>query len=418
MAYKRKTERQGLVKAHKIALEPTAKQANMMSRCAGYARVAQNRGVEIFYEGLDRDEWLDGYKIAKIFNAEKYELFEWCSELPQSPAKFAIKDNLDQAISRWGKHCKDIKHGNKPSRKQGAPKFKKYRDGKSFRIDNGVGSVSVKGDRLKCPIGKIKMRETLRFDGVIRKVHIKQEGRKWFAVIVVETCHQPLPPKKEGFLFGVDMGIRMLATIFNADTGIIAEISNLRLLECYKAKLRRLNKKLARSIQIHGKDSYSKRRDDTIRELNATHAVIKQIRGDLIHKATTALVMSAREIRVETLNISGMMKNSRLARALSDACMGQFLRTLEYKCEWYGVKFVKIDRWYPSTQICSECGHQQKLSLSCEIYKCANNECAAEKPRDWNASINIALYEENSGTDSSSEADENFTLVESLPLLV
>ena len=418
MTHKRTTERTGIVKTHKIALNPTAKQENMFSRCAGYARVAQNKGLEIFIQGLDEGKWYNSYDIAKMFNAEKYDLYDWCDELPQSPAKYAIKDNLCQAIDRWGKYRKEIKNGEKPSRKQGFPKFKKYTDVKSFRIDNGEGTVKIKANKMKCAIGSIKMHEELRFEGTVRQVRIKKDGKKWFAVITVETFVQYAEPKKTGFVFGIDMGIRTLATIFNVDTGMIGVIPNLRLLRHYQDKIRRLNKKLARSINIHGKDNYSKRRDKTRQELNNTHAIIKQIRRDLIHQATTAVVMSAREVKVETLNIAGMMKNSRLAKSIQDSCMGEFLRVLEYKCLWYGVKFTKIDKWYPSTQICSECGHQQKLSLSCEIYRCSNQECLFEINRDWNAAINIGVYEKDSGTDSSFEADKNFTLVESSPLLV
>lgn len=418
MSHRRKTARTGIVKAHKIALDPTSEQAVMFSRCAGYARVAQNRGLDIFREGLDRGEWLSSYDIAKLFNAEKYDLYEWCRELPQYPAKYAIKDNLDQGVRSWGDYCKEKKAGNKKARRVGFPRYKKYRDGKSFRIDDGPNTVSAKGKKLKTAIGIISMREEVRFAGSIRRVHIKKEGRRWFAVLIVETLHQyPEKAKKEGFVFGIDMGIRVLATIFNSSTQMIAEIPNLRLLASYQKKLRHLNKKLSRSLTTHGSQNRSVRRDKTIEQINHTHSLIRRMRSDLIHKATTDLVMSAREIRVETLNIAGMMRNSRLARSIQDACMGEFLRVLEYKCKWHGVKFVKIDRWYPSSQICSGCGGRQKLSLSCETYRCPNPVCLKETPRDWNAAINIAVCETTSGTDSAAEADKNFTLVETSPLL-
>ena len=120
------------------------------------------------------------------------------------------------------------------------------------------------------------------------------------------------------------------------------------------------------------------------------HALVVNIRSDIHHKATTAIAKSAGRV-VEDMNVAGMLRNRRLARAISDAGMSGFLAKLEYKCIWYGAEYVKADRWYPSSKLCSQCGWKNgDLTLSDREWRCG--DCGALNGRDANAAVNLANW--------------------------
>ena len=121
------------------------------------------------------------------------------------------------------------------------------------------------------------------------------------------------------------------------------------------------------------------------------HFDIANLRADHHHKATAQIAKRGGAVKVETLNVSGMKRNRRLARAIGDAGMSEFVRQLEYKCAWYGTAFEKVDRWYPSSKTCSACGAvKQSLLLSERTYRC--NLCGFECARDENAARNLQIY--------------------------
>ena len=121
------------------------------------------------------------------------------------------------------------------------------------------------------------------------------------------------------------------------------------------------------------------------------HARIVQVRNDNHHKATTAIAKCAGRVVVESLNVSGMMKNGRLSRAIADAGMAGLLAKLEYKCAWYGAEYIKADRWFPSSKLCARCGwHNGDLSLSDRGWRCGG--CGAVNERDANAVLNLEMW--------------------------
>ena len=146
---------------------------------------------------------------------------------------------------------------------------------------------------------------------------------------------------------------------------------------------------IARSRTAHGRSNHSNRRERLYAKRRKVHARIVQTRNDNHHKATTAIAKCAGRVVVETLNVSGMLRNRRLARAIADAGMAGFLAKLEYKCAWYGAEFVKADRWFPSSKLCAHCGwHNGELSLSDREWWCGS--CGALNERDANAAMNLA----------------------------
>lgn len=341
-----------------------------MSKHAGYARVAYNFALSSLKVGLDNDEWRSYIDIKREFNAVKYDKFDWCEELSQNASKNAIH-NLGHAITRW---------------KKGQNKFPVYknRSGKcSYQADNGEGTVEVYKKRINLPkIGWVRMREELRYSGEITKVVVSKHNNKWHVSITVRRLdsnnykHQPaLFGDKEPI--GIDVGINTLATCSNGDT-----YHNPRPLKRYERKLAREQRKLSRKQK--GSQNWHKQK----KRVTVIHARIANIRDDAHHQATIRIVRKASAIGIETLNISGMLKNRKIAKALSDSAVGNFLSKLKYKAKRRGIPIHEADRFFASSKTCSNCGHKKAdLTLFERTYHCA--ECGFQGDRDLNAAINL-----------------------------
>ena len=360
------------LRPHKIELDPNNKQSTRMAQHAGYARVAFNFALSSFKAGLDEDEWRSYIDIKREFNAVKRDKFDWCDSLSQNASKNAIH-NFGDAVTRWKKGQNRF------------PVYKKRSDRISYQADNGEGTVEVYKKRIKLPkIGWVRMREELRYSGEITKVVVSKRNDKWFASITVRNLdsnnynHQPsLFEKHEKEPIGIDVGINTLATCSNGDT-----YDNPRPLKRYERKLARANRGLARKVFRSKNWWKAKKRLETV------HYRIACIREDAHHQASTKIVRKASAIGVETLNISGMLKNRKLAKALSDSALSRFLTMLKFKADRRKIKITQADRFFASSKTCSNCGHKKDtLALSERTYRCS--ECGFECDRDLNAAINL-----------------------------
>nr|MDJ0519377.1 RNA-guided endonuclease TnpB family protein [Trichodesmium sp. MO_231.B1] len=150
---------------------------------------------------------------------------------------------------------------------------------------------------------------------------------------------------------------------------------------------RRVNKKESGFLR---NATQTKNRAKAVKRLAKLHKKVADIRADALHKLTTWLAKNHSTIVIEDLNVSGMLKNHKLASAIADCGFYEFKCQLSYKCEWYGSKLVIAPRFYPSSQICSHCGHQQKMPLSMRNYECGN--CGFKADRDFNAAVNLENY--------------------------
>lgn len=342
-----------------------------MAKHAGYARVAFNFGLSSFKAGLDNDEWRDYRGIKREFNAVKYDMFDWCKELSQNASKNAIH-NLGDAVTRWKKGQNNF------------PVYKKRSDRISYQADNGEGTVDVYKKRINLPkIGRVRMREELRYSGEITKVVISKHNNKWHASITVRRIdsdnynHQPALFDNTKEPIGIDVGINTLATCSNGDT-----YDNPRPLQRYLRKFARANRRLSRRQK--GSQNWHKAK----KLLTGVHARIANIRSDAHHQATIRIVRKASAIGIETLNISGMLKNRKIAKALSDSALGGFLTKLKYKADRCGIPIDEADQFFASSKTCSNCGHKKAdLTLSERTYHCS--ECGFEVDRDLNAALNL-----------------------------
>ena len=359
-------------KAYKYELDPNNSQRSSLQRHAGVARFTYNWGLEqrikIFKKKQGKARFTDAMKQHKLLNSLKKTQFPWMYQSSKCAPQEALRD--------LGKAFKNFYRGMKNGKKVGFPRFKRKGVRDSFRL-TGIIRFSVR--KIQLPkIGKIRLKEqkTCYYQGRILSVTVSRRAHKWFvSVTVEEEISDPVHIK--GKAVGVDLGIKTLATLSDGTV-----IPNPRALGRRITKLRKLSKSLSR------KKMGSKNREKAKLRLAKMHLRIFNIRRDTLHKLTTYLAKSHSRIVIEDLCVSGMMKNRRLARVVADVGMYEFRRQLEYKCLWHGSQLVIASRTFPSSKLCSACGHKKKeLSLSEREYEC--DECGLKIDRDLNAALNL-----------------------------
>lgn len=372
-------------RAHRVALKPTPDQESLFSQHAGYTRFAYNWALGEFKAGLEVGEWLTDRTLRPRWNRVKSMIAPWGAALCQNAAKYAIID-FGQAAYSWGDSLQRVKAGHCSGRRVGFPRFKRRRHEQGFRADNGPDTVRVDGKVVILPkIGKVPMVEELRFHGSVREVTVNRTAGIWFACFCIEDGQQA-PPVKNGPIVGVDVGVGTMAMRSDG-----TKVENPKALSSALQELRRVDKAIARSRNVHGRNDHSNRRERLYTRRRNLHARIVNVRNDNHHKATKAIAKSAGRVVVETLNVVGMLRNRRLARAVADAGMSGFLTKLEYKCLWYGAEYVKADRWFASSKLCSSYGWKNKdMTLSDREWRCG--ECGVMNERDVNAARNLEQW--------------------------
>ena len=347
----------------KTELKLNNKQKTLLAKHAGVARHAYNWGLATCFKALENNEKLPtAIDLHKKLVAEVKPIYSWYYEVSKCAPQQALR-NLSTAFKNWWIH----KHTK-------CPRFKKKGHHDSFYLE---GRVKVSGNRFKLPrIGWVNVHENLPAI-TPKNVTISRHADRWFIAFKYELDIANTPKIRERI--GVDIGINSLATCSDETV-----IKNRKAYRKHKKKLARLQRNLAR------KQKGSKNRQKAQVKLARQHKKVVQIRKDTIHKLTSWLAKNHSEIVIENLNVSGMLKNHRLASAVADCGFYEFRRQLEYKTEWYGSKLVMADRFYPSSQLCSNCQNKQKMPLSKRVYECKN--CGLKIDRDLNASINLELY--------------------------
>ena len=263
--------------------------------------------------------------------------------------------------------------------KLGFPKPKKRSKAiGSFRL---TGSIHVYHDAVQLPrLGRLRLheRDFIPTDAKVLSATVSEQAGSWFvSVQVEEDVAQPVPTIT--FVIGVDLGIKTLATLSDGTT-----FENPRALKHALQKLKRLERQKSR------RKKGSANRKKTSREIAKQHARVANIRKDASHKLTSYLCKNHALVAIEDLHVAGMLKNHKLAQAVSDANFGEIRRQLEYKADWYSTRLVAVDRFYPSSKTCSGCGYiKPELSLSERTFVC--EDCGMVLDRDLNAAINLRM---------------------------
>lgn len=360
-------------RAHKIRLNPTPEQEQYFRQAAGNARFVWNWAVAALRHARN-----DGLKLPLVgdlkteFNRIKRDQFPFIMDTTKCAPEQAFAD-VKQALANYFNDIKKRKNGKrrKDGKRVGFPKFKSRKRGYgSFYLSNDKFTVDGHGIRIP-KLGWVNMTEPLRFAGKIMSARISERAGSWFVSIQVQL---PAPPRTTPErVLGVDIGITSLAVDSDGEV-----FENQKHLAAAQRKLRRLNRWLAR------KRKGSQNGHKAKRKLARLHLRIANLRADATHKLTTRLAQKARVIALETLNVAGMLKNHKLARAIADAAFSEMVRQLRYKA----VQVVWVDPFYPSSKTCNECGYiNTALTLADRVWTCP--ACGGVLDRDVNAARNI-----------------------------
>ena len=360
-----------------------------MASHAGVARFAYNAGLAHVKEALDSGEPADWshYSLRRWWNENKDELTVnkttgevWWSQNSKESYSGGLR-SLAQGLSNWSQS----REGQRKGKRVGFPRFKSKNTVMRFAYSTGFTAPTA-GDPygLKLPrIGRVHCMENVydRVNGArLVCIAVSRRAGNWCASLTVER-EQPSSPAhtlKRGAV-GVDLGVKNLATLSDGTV-----IPNPRALGARLKALRKAQKALSRKVKG------SARRERARECVARLYARVADVRADVINKATTMITRTYGVVCVEDLNVAGMVKNHSLARSLSDASLGEFRRQLEYKTARTGAVLRVVDRWFPSSKTCSNCGVvKAKLSLSERTFNC--DDCGLSIDRDLNAAINIEV---------------------------
>lgn len=371
-----------ILRAYKTQLNPNNRQITKMKMNCGAARFGFNYALNKKKEFFDKKEKIPNNielhrELNKIKGTDELP-WAYCQGISKCSFQEALRD-CDKAFQNF---FREIKKKNK---KVGFPKFKsKKNDKQSFRL---TGTIKVLDGYIQLPrLGKIKLfeKDYLPKDSKILSATVSKRADRWFVSIQVEEEYKE---KSQGNgTIGVDLGIKTLATCSDGTTH-----------ENPKALKKNLKKLKRKQRQLSRKKKGSKNRGKAKNKLSKLHYRISNIRKDCLHKATSEIIQKNNVIVLEDLKISNMMKNHKLAQAISDVGMYEFKRQIDYKSVWNRRLVIYADQYFPSSKQCSCCGNKKdKLRLDERTYSCSN--CGMNMDRDLNAAKNLEqLYTPSSG---------------------
>lgn len=369
-----------MILSKKVRLKPTPEQESKLWQSVGTARFIYNwtlaRQEENYKHG---GKFISDNDLRKEITILKKSELNWLNEVSNNVAKQAVKDGCDAYKKYFKKQSKKPKF---KSKRKSKPSF--YNDTHKLKVKENLVLIEK--------VGWVVTSEQIPMDKKYTNPRISFDGKYWYLSVGIET--EIMKPALTGETLGIDVGIKVLAKCSNEIT--IPNINKTKTVKKLEERLRRLQRKLSNKYEKgkEGENRYVKtsnivKLEEEIRRL---HRRLSNIKNNHLHQATTLIVKTKpSKVVMETLNIKGMMKNRHLSKAIAKQKLYQFKQQMKYKCEIYGIEFVEADRFYPSSKLCSGCGHKKaSLNLSERVYTC--EECGAVLDRDYNAAVNLSRY--------------------------
>ncbi|WP_156750804.1 RNA-guided endonuclease TnpB family protein [Mycobacterium sp. 852013-50091_SCH5140682] len=417
----------------RYCLDPTVEQYEVLARHAGASRFAFNQclqfvkaaltnrktdpSVEVPWTGFDLintfNAWKKSEAAGRVFTVDGDGVAEttvtglaWRREVYQQVFEEAAVD-VSKGLTAWS----NSRSGKRKGSRVGFPRFKKKAgDVASFRLRNkhakgkpaairvgdnnrprsvtlpGVGSIAVRDDTRRLRRMLATGRAKILFSTISRR------GGRWWVALNVEAAdlhpaqqHPVCDRVTEDGWVGVDLGLTTFLVAATADGTEVARVTNApKALSAGLKQQRRLSKSLSR------KKKGSHHRKDAVARLGRHHHRVANMRRHFLHQVSNELVKTHDRLVIENLNVTGMLRNHRLARAISDAGWSEFARLLTYKQVWRGGQLIEADRWYPSTRLCPHCGAvNSAMTLADRVFTCG---CGYSADRDRNAATNLARW--------------------------
>ena len=352
-------------RAYKYRFYPTKEQIYQLACSFGCSRFVYNRFLKLRTDAYyDKKEKINYHKTSELLtNLKKEKHFAWLNDISSVVLQQTLR-NLDKAFTNFF------------AARARYPQFKKRNSKQSIRLVNTAFSFS----NGKLTIAKNKdpldIRWSRSFKGEPSSITISKDcADRYFVSFSVEEQVFELPKIEK--TIGIDVGIKDVCV--TSDEFRSGSAQNLRKYEMELTKRQR---------QLSKKVKGSKNRAKAKLKVAKVHAKISDSRSDFNSKLTTKLICENQAIAVESLNVKGMMKNHKLAKSIMDSSWGDFFRKLKYKAEWYGRELLEIDRWFPSSKRCNQCGYiNNGLKLSDRTWECPSCKCILD--RDINAAKNI-----------------------------
>ncbi len=377
-----------MLQAYKYRLYPNTIQKESIEKHIGACRFVYNLFLEKKIKHYtEHGKTLSCFALNKMLPTLKIE-FPFLQDVHSQPLQM-VSRNLDNAFTKFFRE------------KKGFPKFKSKKNPvQSFQYPQGVKLNWGSGKVYLPKVGNVSCKLHRFFEGDIKTCTVSRTSTgKYFVSILVDN-KEPVPesqPFNSESTIGIDVGLTHFVILSDG-----SKVENPRILKKASAKLKRLQQSVSRKVK--GSNNYKKAK----LKVAKCHETIANQRSDFLHKLSFTLVSENQAIAIEDLNVSGMVKNRRLAKHIADASWSEFRKQLDYKCKKFGKTLLVIGRFDPSSKICNHCGyHNKDLKLGDRIWTCP--DCGAEIDRDINAAINIkrfALMKQNTGQDLPGEPVE------------